>query len=169
MDFKKYKDIKEKIVDYDLRLETLHKLEQETLENKQKVQDECSHDFVLAYGLDENGEKKAGCLVCGQYLNINNEFIDSFSDVQLDKESVLDVTLETCEFAQRLMKGNKNVLLIRAEEIFNNYCKINKMSFSRKMILKDIYYKVLELNEYYVSLEDDRKLNGEKEITKKKK
>ena len=169
MDYKRIRETKQKLAHYDARLETLIELQRETEEKRQEVCDNCSHDFVLAYGTDKTGEKIAGCLVCGQYLNINDELIDSFSEVQLDKESVLDVSNETSLFSQRLSKNNKSVLLLKAEEVFNEYCKINTMCYSREMILKDIYYKVLELDEYYVNQEKMRKQNYEEELTKKKK
>lgn len=158
MDFSKYKETKQKLAHYDTRIDTLNELLKEANQKRQEVCDNCSHDFVLIYnsepkvvGHPEQGVlKHAGCLVCGQFFRLDENLLDEFTDKQVSKNAVLDITLETSEYAQRLFKGDKNVLLLKAEEIFNDYCKLNTICSSREMILQDIYYKVLELDEHHV-------------------
>lgn len=177
MDFSKYRETKQKLEHYDARLETLKELQNETYEKRQEVCDNCSHDFVLVYnselkvvGHSEKGVlKQAGCLVCGQYFRLDEIYMDEITDQQINEDAVLDVSNETSLFSQRLSRDNKSVLLLKAEEVFNEYCKLNAMCFSREQVLKDIQRKVLELDSYYVNLELGRKMTYEEELTKKKK
>lgn len=144
----------------------LYKQKKKELEKKKKeleneiieIESNCPHNLTLAYfesATYPSSIKQANCLVCGAYLELENNF-ELFSEEEINEDNIIDITDKVSLYSQKLYRENTNVLVLKAKEILKN---IMYDSYNRSLSeIKDLITN--ELIEY------DKELTGKRLVKK---
>ena len=140
-DKKKNFNIKSRIELYKDAINRLEKFQSEILSKKDELQDSCSHDLILCYGIGKNDEqilKSARCLTCGNYYELDGTF-DTFTERDVNKDSIIDIT-NILETPNRMIRG-RSMVYLRAKDKLEELLRSKKelsLEEVKMMIINDL-------------------------------
>lgn len=155
MNYKKYQKTKADLEHYDDRIATLNELLNETKQKRQAICEECSHDFVLIYGKENQNNddsewsihKHAQCLICGSYIRLSKNNIAWDTDKSLNSKHIIDATDFASEYSQNLYQGSDNSLYIAAKKEFDILLDADTGHLKDKTYIELITVAVKELDD----------------------
>jgi len=165
MNSKNYIKIKDSLKRVDDKIAFLEEMKKEAYENRQKICDECSHDFVLIYNqtTERNDDpewcilKHARCLVCGEYIRLSKNNINWNTDEKLKSEHIINATGFTSEFSQNLYQGDDNILYIAAKREFDKMVDVDTGDLTYEDYIPKITAGLLSADAVVIKKENVRK------------
>lgn len=156
-DIKKYENKKNKIKDYNDKLDLLESLYNDVLKMITKEQEECDHELILCYSKDfasNSNAKRAKCLICDCYFELNEKF-DLFSESEISSEKIIDVTDILSYELQNTIKCNENITVLKAKEELQEL--IEKKEYNLSYIRNQIFNALIRYDKE--RKKDVKKLN----------